>query len=592
MYITSNYQTYEFAQWSYYALVYDPATETLSFYRDGLIQDRFENVGTSGFPNNGDLYFGANPDGTEKLSGGLDEISVFNRALHPDDIWELYLAADKVMILPGTNEKPLVDAGDDAALFSVAETLTLEGFASDDGLPNYSVLCTSWKMVSGPGEVVFGDEESLSTTATFSTNGVYVLELSADDGIAVVCDTVRVYVDCSGNLTHPPENLIAHWSADGTGRDVVGGFDAYPVGSVTYASSMVGSAFEHGTAGMMLAHTDGELNAGISTNGFSLEFWVRVDSSSTEQVIAGWYDADGTQFSVSKRSSSYRYFIINGRGSDGTVSTLYTSRVTYILGSWHHFVFTYDNATGTLTVYRDGLFRETLALPSGGFLTTGDFCIGGRIGFATTLIGATDEVSVYDRCLRPEEAWYLFDASFGKAAMSDNSAPFVLAGPDLTVTSVASAALLNGAAVDDGLPEDNLNLCWTKLSGPGNVNFNDPANPQSSAYFDAPGIYKLELSADDACVVSRDTVRVEVACTNLLESASGLRAHWPAEGAGSEVVDGFDAYPVGPVTYVPSMVGSAFEHGTAGMMLAHTDGELNAGISTNGFSLEFWVRVD
>jgi hypothetical protein len=48
-----------------------------------------------------------------------------------------------------------------------------------------------------------------------------------------------------------------------------------------------------------------------------------------------------------------------------------------------------------------------------------------------------------------------------------NTAPVVLAGPDLTIT-IGSQAVLNGTVTDDGLPmPSTITSTWTKVSGPG-----------------------------------------------------------------------------------------------------------------------------
>jgi hypothetical protein len=52
-----------------------------------------------------------------------------------------------------------------------------------------------WSVYSGPGAVSFGDATRPETTATFNAPGVFLLMLSADDGIhAVACDAVAVTV--------------------------------------------------------------------------------------------------------------------------------------------------------------------------------------------------------------------------------------------------------------------------------------------------------------------------------------------------------------------------------------------------------------
>jgi len=69
-------------------------------------------------------------------------------------------------------------------------------------------VSNSWSRVSGPGSVSFADNTALETTATFSLNGPYVLELSVNDGVSIVSNTVTVQV---GDTIPPaaPVNLMA-----------------------------------------------------------------------------------------------------------------------------------------------------------------------------------------------------------------------------------------------------------------------------------------------------------------------------------------------------------------------------------------------
>lgn len=97
---------------------------------------------------------------------------------------------DTVEITAQVNLAPIVDAGLDQ-LLDFPDAATLVGTASDDGLPS-GTLVTTWSKISGPGTVVFADENSLNTTATFSTAGAYVLQLEADDGALQATDTVQI----------------------------------------------------------------------------------------------------------------------------------------------------------------------------------------------------------------------------------------------------------------------------------------------------------------------------------------------------------------------------------------------------------------
>ncbi|MEZ4714088.1 MAG: S8 family serine peptidase [Caldilineaceae bacterium] len=87
-----------------------------------------------------------------------------------------------VTVQPGTpvNQPPTANAGADQTI-TLPAAANLSGSASDDGLPSAN-LVTTWSVVSGPGAVTFGNVNALSTTASFATNGLYMLRLTASDG--------------------------------------------------------------------------------------------------------------------------------------------------------------------------------------------------------------------------------------------------------------------------------------------------------------------------------------------------------------------------------------------------------------------------
>lgn len=91
------------------------------------------------------------------------------------------------------NEAPSVDAGLDTTIALPSDTVALDASVSDDGLP-FGTLETTWTMFSGPASVTFEDATAPTTNVTFTSDGSYVLRLTADDGIAVVSDDVSITV--------------------------------------------------------------------------------------------------------------------------------------------------------------------------------------------------------------------------------------------------------------------------------------------------------------------------------------------------------------------------------------------------------------
>ena len=93
-----------------------------------------------------------------------------------------------------TNQPPTVNAGT-AQTITLPAGASLNGTASDDGLPTGSTLTTTWSKFSGPGTVAFVNANSLSTTATFDQAGAYVLRLTASDSLLSPFSDVSITVN-------------------------------------------------------------------------------------------------------------------------------------------------------------------------------------------------------------------------------------------------------------------------------------------------------------------------------------------------------------------------------------------------------------
>src|SRR5205814_1386854 len=83
------------------------------------------------------------------------------------------------VVFAANNVAPVVNAGPNQTVLAPATTATLNGSATDDGLPPCATLTISWIQVSGPATVSFANANSAATTATFPALGVYVLRLTA-----------------------------------------------------------------------------------------------------------------------------------------------------------------------------------------------------------------------------------------------------------------------------------------------------------------------------------------------------------------------------------------------------------------------------
>ena len=111
---------------------------------------------------------------------------------------------------------PTANAGTDQTI-TLPAVANLTGTASDDGVGG-TTLTTTWSTLSGPGTVTFGDPNALSTTATFSLAGTYVLRLTASDGTLATTDDVTITAKV---LTVSPSSVDVQISS---GSTVIGSY--------------------------------------------------------------------------------------------------------------------------------------------------------------------------------------------------------------------------------------------------------------------------------------------------------------------------------------------------------------------------------
>lgn len=137
------------------------------------------------------------------VGGLIDDVRIYNRTLSSSEIGELY--SDQPPVSVPVNQAPVVSAGNNQTV-TLPSTASLNGSSSDDGLPNGAALTYSWSTVSGGGVVTFSNSTSLSTTASFSQAGVYVLRLTSSDSSLSSSSDITITVN-SEPVIPPPDTL-------------------------------------------------------------------------------------------------------------------------------------------------------------------------------------------------------------------------------------------------------------------------------------------------------------------------------------------------------------------------------------------------
>ena len=411
------------------------------------------------------------------------------------------------------NEPPTVNAGNDQTITLPDNDVDLDGTVTDDGLPNPpGAFTTLWTVVSGPGVVTFGDATAVDTTASFSTDGVYTLRLTADDSAETASDDVVItvneevvenqppMVNAGGDQTITlPDNDV---DLDGTVTD-----DGLPnpPGAFTTLWTVVSGP---GTVTFGDA-TAVDTTASFSTNGV---YTLRLTADDSAETAS-----DDVVITVNEEVVENQPPMVNA-GGDQTI-TLPDNDV---------------DLDGTVT--DDGLpnppgaFTTLWTVVSGpGVVTFGD-----ATAVDTTASFSTDGVYTL-RLTADDSAETASDdvVITVNEEVVENQPPMVDAGPDQTITLPDNDVDLDGTVTDDGLPEEpGLSSMWSVVSGPGTVTFGDANAVDTTATFSEAGTYVLRLTATDGEFTVSDDVTITVNESGLppIDSGSelaffGLAAH-------------------------------------------------------------------
>ncbi|MFN8443253.1 MAG: S8 family serine peptidase [Caldilineaceae bacterium] len=155
---------------------------------------------------NGAVRFGAPHH--EVTTATFDAAGTYQLRLTASD-GELTSSDERTITLLPPNHPPSVEAGADLTFTllimgsALPFTTTLSGVITDDGLPTPASLVITWSVISGASAVQLSALHSITTTASFSVTGSYLLRLSASDGALTASDDQRIVLVPSYRIYFP-----------------------------------------------------------------------------------------------------------------------------------------------------------------------------------------------------------------------------------------------------------------------------------------------------------------------------------------------------------------------------------------------------
>lgn len=456
-----------------------------------------------------------------------------------------------------TNEAPVVNAGSDqsATLSGGSATVSMNGSASDDGLPSGSTLTRSWTRVSGPGTVSFANASSASTTATFTVAGSYTLRLTASDGSLSGSDDVVVSINSGTTNQAPVANAGADRSAVLSGASVQVSLsgsatdDGLPAGSaLSYAWTRVSGP----AAVTFSSASSASTNATFTVTGsYVLRLTVSDGALSGTDDVTVTINASGGGGTPVVLSPLHDAYTENGGNANNTTLRLESTsrtRVTYLqfdasaLGGAASSAVIRLTQTQDLTtdskvirVYQAGnnwtesTITSANAPAKGAQVASfaGNITSGMTIPFDVT--SAITGPGIYSFILEfdPDERDVSFassehataslrptlTASTSGGGTPGNAAPVVNAGADQSTSYRGDpvSITLSGSATDDGQPSGSaLSYAWSRVSGPASATIASPGSANSGVTFNEAGNYVFRLTASDGQLSSSDDIAIFV----------------------------------------------------------------------------------
>jgi beta-galactosidase len=418
----------------------------------------------------------------------------------------------------------LSPTGQVASLFGASDSLLLSAAASNP-VPAVSIT-TTWSQASGPGLVTFANSNSATTSATFSSNGLYGLNFTANNGgITTVPVTVTV------GPANPVTNGLAAWwkMNDGSGGTAA---DSSGNGRTATITGAYFTNFNSGYPSNALHFNGSSSYASFSSPGvtqLTLVAWARATSDGNSPYPR-IFDTPG-----------YRLFYrFDNQGNNGfdfaTYSTgngdWFSGANTISTGAWYRVTATYDlsNFTNVPAEYVNGspiAAPTVITTPSGTQpSSTGIGYIGNVAALSRGWNGDLSDVRIYNRILRGAEVQTL------AASSSINYAPSVSAGTNQMIIW-PNPASLSGTVVYNGNAPGSVTTTWTQTGGPSGVTFANSNSLVTSANFPAPGAYQLQLAANDgqASTVSSITINAVVPSLSVSTLPGTLQLSWPGNNS-------------------------------------------------------------
>ncbi len=197
---------------------------------------------------------------------------------------------------------------------------------------------------------------------------------------------------------------IAHWTFDGSGRDVSGhGRDLFASANAAWGAGRIGQALDLHAAKPEVASPRLKL-----PGTFTVAFWARLDPDAAARphplLVLDSQTGRDPEFSLMLQPTRATYglvFEVRGRGLDARA---FAEPAVFAPGRWQHVALVVDSAQGRAAFYLNGREATAAGALRPGFQLNGVLRLGRRVaGSPLPFDGQLDDLRIYARSLSPAE---------------------------------------------------------------------------------------------------------------------------------------------------------------------------------------------
>jgi len=414
-------------QFQHVALTYDKSSGVGKLYVNGLAVAA-ANLGTFTPQTSSNLGLGARV-GQIYWAGLLDEISLYNMALTPNEIAAIYNAGSGGKCL----DPPIIEVQPTNQIASVGTAATFSVSATGPKPLSYQWYFDGTNSLAGATNATL----PLVDVSPFDA-GVYAVLVSNVYG-SVLSSNALLTVNPGPPCAPVQTGLVSWWPGEGDASDIVGPNNGVLVGGASFAPGKVGQAFSLNGASYIMVPARSSLNVGAS-GGFTIEGWINPQSVGSQEPIAEWNGGNGVQFWISVGGTGALY--ANIADTSGNGHSLNSGSGVVIASQFQHVALTYDKSSGVGTLYVNGTVVATANLGSFTPQTSSSLALGARVG-QIYWTGLLDEISLYNVALTPSEIVAIYNAATtGKCPVG----PTIYTQPTNQTVSVGGTATFSVTA--------------------------------------------------------------------------------------------------------------------------------------------------